>query len=130
MARLLAIFFGGGIGAVLRYLLQGFVQERAAAARGWAALFPWGTLAVNLSGCFAIGLLAGLFESRWLAAPTLRSFVLIGVLGGFTTFSTFGFETFALARAGGWVLALGNVAASVLLGLAGVALGAALARLA
>lgn len=126
--KLLAIFVGGGLGSVARYLMQGLVQERAAAARGWAALFPWGTLAVNLTGCLVIGLLAGLFEQRWLAAPTLRTFLLIGVLGGFTTFSTFGFETFELARGGGLVLALGNAAASVLLGVAGVALGAALAR--
>ena len=126
--KLLAIFLGGGLGSVARYLLQGAVQERAATARGWPALFPWGTLAVNLAGCLAIGLLAGLFEQRWLAAPTLRTFLLIGVLGGFTTFSTFGFETFALARGGNWALAAGNAGASVLLGLAGVALGAALAR--
>ena len=128
MAKLLAIFFGGGLGSVGRYLLQGLVQERAAEARGWAALFPWGTLAVNLSGCFAIGLLAGLFEQRWLARPELRSFLLIGVLGGFTTFSTFGFETWSLARGGGALLAVGNVLASVVLGYLGVALGAALAR--
>lgn len=129
MTRFLAIFVGGGLGSLGRYLLQGLVQERAAlSARGWAALFPWGTLAVNLSGCFAIGLLAGLFEARWPARPELRVFLLVGVLGGFTTFSTFGFETWSLARGGGLLLAAGNALASVLLGYLGVALGAALAR--
>lgn len=129
MGKLLAIFVGGGLGSLGRYLLQGLVQARVAAgARGWMALFPWGTLAVNLSGCLAIGLFAGLFEQRWLARPELRTFLLVGVLGGFTTFSTFGFETWSLARGGGWLLAAGNALASVALGYLGVALGAALAR--
>jgi CrcB protein len=127
--RLLAVTLGGALGSAARYLVQGWVQERASARTGWIALFPLGTLSVNLAGCFAIGLLATLLQERLLVAPELRSFVLLGLLGGFTTFSSFGFETLALARAGNLPLALGNVAASVGLGLVGVWLGTALARL-
>jgi CrcB protein len=92
------------------------------------ALFPAGTLAVNLIGCFAVGLLAALFEERLVAGVEWRAFVLIGVLGGFTTFSTFGFETVALVRAGSLLLAAANALGSVALGLVGVVLGLALAR--
>ena len=111
-----------------RYLLQGSVQRRAGEAQGWAAIFPWGTLAVNVLGCLLIGFLAVLFEERLLIAPATRTFLLIGLLGGFTTFSSFGFETFALARDGSTLLALANVATSVLAGLVAVVAGALLAR--
>lgn len=127
--RLLAVTVGGALGSAARYLLQGWIQERASARAGWIALFPAGTLAVNLAGCFAIGVLATLFQERLLVSPEARTFVLLGLLGGFTTFSSFGFETFALARGGSALLALANVVASVGLGLVGVWLGAALARL-
>ncbi len=119
---------GGGLGSAARYLVQGWVQRRAERGVGWIALFPWGTLAVNLAGCLLVGFLAGLLQERLAVAPPVRSFLLIGLLGGFTTFSTFGFESFALARGGNLALAFGNVAASVLLGLAAVVAGAAAAR--
>ena len=128
MRHLLAVALGGSLGSVARYLLQGAVQRRAGEARGWAAVFPWGTLAVNLLGCLAIGFLAVLFEERLAIAPATRTFILIGLLGGFTTFSSFGFETFALLRDGNTLLALANVATSVTAGLAAVVLGAMLAR--
>jgi CrcB protein len=127
--RLLAVTLGGALGSAARYLVQGWVQERASARAGWIALFPLGTLTVNLAGCFAVGLLATLLQERLLVAPEMRSFVLLGLLGGFTTFSSFGFETLALARAGNLPLAFVNVAASVGLGLVGVWLGGALGRL-
>jgi CrcB protein len=127
MPRVVWVALGGAIGSVARYLVQGWVQT-AAESRGRLVAFPWGTLVVNLSGCLAIGLLAGLFQERLLVAPETRSFVLIGILGGYTTFSSFGWETLALARDAGFALALGNVVASVALGLAGVWLGAAIAR--
>ena len=129
MRHLLAVALGGALGSTARYGLQGWVQERAARGHGWVALFPFGTLAVNLAGCAAIGALAALLQGRLLAAPELRSFLLVGVLGGFTTFSAFGFETMELARAGNFALAAANVAGSVVFGLAGVWLGAALVRL-
>ena len=124
----LAAAVGGGLGSLARYLLQGWVQRRAGEAQGWAAVFPWGTLAVNLSGCLLIGFLAMLFEQRLVVAPETRTFVLIGLLGGFTTFSSFGFETFALLRDGNTLLAAANVAVNVTAGLIGVVGGAMLAR--
>ncbi len=128
MRHLLAAALGGSLGSVARYLLQGTVQRRAGEAHGWAAVFPWGTLTVNLLGCLLIGFLAVLFEERLAIAPATRTFVLIGLLGGFTTFSSFGFETWALLRDGNFLLALANVATSVTLGLVAVVVGAMLAR--
>lgn len=103
---------GGFVGAVMRYGLGGLVHRNPALAS-----FPYGTLAANLLGCFAIGLLAGLADSRQLFSPEWRSFAFVGLLGGFTTFSTFGFETFAMARDGDHVRAALNIAVHLLLGL-------------
>jgi len=86
-------------GAILRYLLSGWVQ---AWAKG--AAFPYGTLTVNLLGCLIIGFLAQLVELRNLFSPETRVFVFIGVLGAFTTFSTFGNDTMLLLRDGEWGL--------------------------
>ena len=84
---------GGCISSVLRYLVSGWVQDRSG-----SIAFPFGTVSVNLSGCFAIGLLSWLVETRSLFSPETRAFLLIGLLGGFTTFSTFGNETLSLLR--------------------------------
>jgi len=105
------------------------VQRRSSAAHGALALFPAGTIVVNLIGCLVIGFFAALLEERSTLDPAWRIFLLVGVLGGFTTFSSFGLETMALVRAGNFGLALGNVLGSVGGGLAGVWLGAAAARL-
>jgi len=104
------IGIGGGLGALARYGLAGLVQGRG-------ATFPWGTLAVNVAGCFLIG---ALFER---VSADARAFVVIGVLGGFTTFSAFGHETMELLRGGQAPLALANVALNVFLGLGAVLLG-------
>jgi CrcB protein len=104
---------GGFIGAIFRYGLSGFVQ-RSAPLSG----FPYGTLAVNMAGCLLIGVVVGLVDSRQLFGPEARLFLLIGVLGGFTTYSTFGVETFALLRDGDFLRALVNVGIHVVLGLA------------
>jgi len=118
MLRLLAIGAGGFLGSVLRYLASGLAQALSRSAE-----FPWGTFAVNVAGCFTIGFLAHLAEARGAFTDLTRAFVFIGVLGGFTTFSTFGNETFNLLRAGqGW-LALANAAGQLALGLGGVWLG-------
>ena len=93
LIRLCVIGAGGCIGSVLRYLVSGWVQDRSG-----SIAFPYGTAAVNLSGCFVIGLLSWLVEVRSLFSPETRAFLLIGVLGGFTTFSTFGNETLNLLR--------------------------------
>ena len=88
-----------------------------------ATTFPHGTLAVNLVGCLLIGIVVGLAEARQLFGPEFRTFVLIGVLGAFTTFSTFGYETFAMLRDGETLRAASNVGVHVILGLALVWLG-------
>jgi CrcB protein len=103
----LFVFIGGGIGAAARYGLQGIVYRYASPA------FPYGTLAVNLLGSLAIGFLMAFFEERFIINPALRVFLTIGILGGFTTFSSFSYETIALLRDGSYGLGLLNVAASV-----------------
>ena len=109
---------GGFIGAVLRYGLSGMMHRLLP-----RATFPFGTLAVNLLGCLLIGAVAGLAESRQLFGPALRIFVFMGLLGGFTTYSTFGYETFAMLRDGEALRASTNILAHVLLGLLAVWLG-------
>jgi CrcB protein len=116
--RLIIISAGGFIGTMLRYLVSGAAQN----AMG-NATFPLGTAAVNLSGCFVIGVLAELAESRGFLTDATRAFLTVGVLGGYTTFSAFGNETLNLFRSGESFLALGNVALQVVLGLACVWLG-------
>jgi CrcB protein len=128
MRILAAVALGGALGSMARWSLAGWVQGRAQAARGAAALFPFGTLVVNLAGCLLIGILATLFEERLAGDPALRTFALAGLLGGFTTFSSFGLESYQLLRAGNFALALANAAGSVVLGLAAVWIGASLAR--
>ncbi len=91
--------------------------------------FPYGTLVVNLLGCFTIGVVSGLAESRQLFGPELRTFALIGILGGFTTFSTFGSETFAMIRGEEYLGAAANVGVHVIVSLALVWLGYTIATL-
>ena len=88
----LLVFLGGGIGATARYGLQGVVYRVAGTA------FPYGTLAVNVLGSLLIGFLMALFEERFIVNPSLRLFLTIGILGGFTTFSSFSYETIAMLR--------------------------------
>jgi fluoride exporter len=109
---------GGMLGSVLRYVVtQGFQRHFP------AAQLPYGTLAVNLLGCAAIGMLAGWLGPRAGSSAELRLFSGAGVLGGFTTFSAFGLETFVLARDGEALRALANVALHLGLGLAAVWMG-------
>jgi CrcB protein len=103
---------GGFLGGLGRYGLSGLVH-RLLPFSG----FPYGTLTVNLLGCFAIGALSGFAESRQLFGPEFRVFTLIGVLGGFTTFSAFGYETFAMLRDAEYLRATANVGCHVVLGL-------------
>lgn len=118
MLKLLAIGCGGFIGAVMRYLISGLVQNFSGSIR-----FPFGTLAVNVLGCLFIGLLVYLVETRSVLSASTRLFVFIGLLGSFTTFSTFGNETLELLRDSKTTLALVNVGAQLILGLAAVWLG-------
>ncbi|MCS7033602.1 MAG: fluoride efflux transporter CrcB [Phycisphaerae bacterium] len=111
---MLLIFFGAGVGGLLRYWIGGAVQH------AWAGGFPIGTLVVNVSGCLVMGFLASAFTGPWLVREELRIGLLIGVLGGYTTFSTFGRETLALLQDRQWLSAGMNIAISNLLGLAAV----------
>lgn len=104
---------GGFTGALLRYSL-GYVVHRHLPL----TTFPYGTLSVNLLGCLLVGGLAGLADSRQVFTPELRAFAFIGLLGGFTTFSTFGYETVAMARGGEYLRAFSNVGIHVVVGLA------------
>lgn len=124
MTKLLLVGSGGFIGSSLRYLLGGLVHRVAR-----EAMFPWGTMVVNVLGCLLIGLLAGLAEERGVLGSGARAFLLIGLLGGFTTFSSFGLETLQLLRDGQRVAAAANVIGQVVLGLGAVWAGVALARL-
>ena len=105
------IALAGLVGTLIRYWLASFV------ARQYGENFPWGTLIVNLIGSFLAGALYHLAEERLLISPAVRTVILIGLLGGFTTFSSYGLQTFTLLRDGQIGLATLNVAASNVLGL-------------
>lgn len=121
MRQILAIGLGGALGSVARFVVSNWVY-------GWLGRsFPYGTFAVNVLGCFAMGALFVIFLDRLSDSAVLRAGVLIGGLGGFTTFSTFSIETFALYEQGSPTIAvlnaLGSVASCVLAAWAGVLLG-------
>ena len=116
------IAIGGAIGSVARYLFS------TAVLRATGSLFPVGTFAVNAAGCFVFGVIAGAAEHRVALAPEARAFVFIGILGGFTTFSSYAFESFALIRDGQFVWATINLVGQVLIGVAGLAAGVAMTR--
>ena len=118
MRNLLLVGVGGFVGSVARYYLSALVTHLSAAAR-----FPYGTIVVNLIGCFVIGLLSGLAEYRHMFSPATRLLLFTGLLGGFTTFSAFMYETYFLTRDSAWLPALGNVALQVVLGFALVWVG-------
>ncbi|HLG15533.1 MAG TPA: fluoride efflux transporter CrcB [Blastocatellia bacterium] len=124
MMKYVAVLAGGAVGTGFRYFLSSFVYSVIK-----QPTFPYANLIVNVSGCFLIGLLAEMFEGRFLMSPTIRVALLTGVLGGYTTFSSFSFETYALIRDGEIALASINVAASVVLGLAAVWLGIRIAQM-
>ena len=123
MDRVLWAGAGGFFGAALRYALG----TTLARAKG-GSTFPWETLVINVIGCLAIGVLGTLADSRGLITGTARVFIIAGILGGFTTYSAFGYETFQLLRNGHAAAAFGSIAMQLLLGLAAVWAGAAFAR--
>lgn len=123
MDRIIVVGLGGFLGSVLRYLVSGWTHTLL------GERFPWGTLAVNAIGCFVLGgLAASAYEGQALG-PNARIFLFIGVIGGFTTFSAFGYETVALIEAGRLRVACLSVAANLGLGISAVWLGAATARI-
>jgi CrcB protein len=121
MNRYLLVAAGSALGGMARYYFSGVAQQVL------GPTFPYGTLAVNVAGCFAVGAFMAAFESRLNAPPEVRVFFVVGILGGFTTFSAFGYETDALLRDGEVHRAVWNIAANVGLGLVAVVLGRAAA---
>lgn len=119
MAAYLWIALGSALGGVARYWCTGFVATRLGGD------FPWGTIFINILGSFIIGFFATLSgpEGRLFVGTNERLFVMVGVCGGFTTFSAFSLQTLELVRSGNWLGAGGNIAASVILCLIFVALG-------
>lgn len=123
MWKVLFIGLAGFVGTVGRYGLSGII------ARRYGETFPTGTLVVNIVGCFVAGLLFYFFQERNLVSPTTRTVVMIGFLGGFTTFSSFGLQTFTLLRDGEFWFATLNIVGSNVLGLLMVWAGYTLGKL-
>jgi CrcB protein len=119
VVNLLLVGIGGFVGSIARYALSGYVQDLTKGS------FPAGTLAVNVLGCFLIGAISQLAEARALLPSEARALVVVGLLGGFTTFSAFGNETFNLLRDRDWTLAGANVAAHIVLAIGSVWVGRA-----
>jgi len=120
---LILIGLGGFAGAISRYLVDGFVTERTAGG------FPWGTLAVNASGTFLLGLLFAMATERAILPAEVRGPLMIGYLGAYTTFSTYMLESWRLIESGAWSLALANLGGSVAVGVVAVVAGLAIGRI-
>jgi CrcB protein len=118
----LLVFAGGGLGAMLRHFVN------LTCARLFGTAFPWGTFLINISGSLVMGLIAGYLSFRGEAAQPWRLFVMTGILGGYTTFSSFSLDTMLLYERGEFGLAIAYVAGSVGLALAGLAGGLFLVR--
>ena len=122
-ANLMIVGVGGFFGSILRYLISGLASRLPLAVS-----FPVGTLVVNILGCLLIGFLGGLVELRQMFSPEIRLLIFIGVLGGLTTFSTFGNESFLLLRQGQFLFLFLNIILQIGLGLFSVWLGYALSK--
>lgn len=107
MEKYLFIGLGGFLGSIARYGLTSLVQIKT------ESLFPYGTMLVNILGCFVIGLLMTLFQERIVVSQNIRLFLLVGILGGFTTFSSFSYDTFALLKEGNFFSAGMNAGVSL-----------------
>lgn len=119
MKTALAVMAGGALGSLLRYAISVWCAVR------FGETFPWGTIVVNVAGSFGIGIFAALTvdDGLLLVSPLVRTFVMLGLFGGFTTFSSFSYQTLALAQGGEWLPAGANILLSVTLCLLGVWLG-------
>ena len=124
MLKIVFVGLGGCVGAIFRYLVAGGVHSIFK-----NTTFPLGTLTVNVIGCFLIGIGAGMVESRQLFSIELRALLFVGILGSFTTFSTFGLDTYNLAKQGQWLVSCGYVGLSLILGMASVVVGHMLSRM-
>jgi CrcB protein len=119
--RYLVVMLGAALGGLSRYVLGTAIMDR------YGGSFPLGTVAINVSGSFLIGIVMTLLTERMQVHPNWRLFLVVGVLGGYTTFSSFEFETLQAVRGGGQLIALLNVVGSVTLGYVAVWLGAFIA---
>ena len=119
---LILIGIGGFAGAISRYLVDGFVTDRTAGA------FPWGTLVVNATGSFVLGLLFAATTERAIFPSEIRGPVMIGFIGAYTTFSTYMLESWGLVESGSYGAAIANLGGSVVVGLVAVAAGLAIGR--
>ncbi len=124
MFKALLVGIGGFVGAILRYAVGGLVHQILD-----KAYFPYGTMTVNILGCFIIGLLNGIGEAHGVFHTETRLILFVGVLGSFTTFSTFGYESFSFIRDGQIAPAVLNVVVHIVLGLSAVYLGDFVSRL-
>ncbi|MFH1645143.1 MAG: fluoride efflux transporter CrcB [Candidatus Omnitrophota bacterium] len=122
MLKFLNVAIGGALGAILRYSVSAW------SCRFFTGKFPWGTLMINLSGSLLIGFIWGICESR-VVSHNLKLLIIIGLLGSFTTFSTFSLENFHLLRDGHYPIALLNIAVSFILGIALVVSGFQLSKI-
>jgi CrcB protein len=123
MFRLFIVGAGGFLGSAARYWISTAIYRASGEA------FPYGTLVVNVCGCFLIGVLMQLFQERFVANPDFRIFLTIGILGGFTTFSTFSFETMKLLLEGSYFFGLWNILSTLLGCLGGTWLGITVAKI-
>ena len=123
MPTQLAVAVGGALGALTRYLVDRSIEAHA------SAVFPWSTFTINVSGCFVVGAVVAALVDRHQAPEWLRLAIVMGVLGGYTTFSTFGQETLDLIEEGRLAMAVSYAAASVAVGVAAVFAGSRLGRL-
>ena len=117
------VFVAGALGAVLRYVVDGVVQER------WGRSFPLGTFVVNISGALLLGLLTGFLLRHMSAPPALKYGADVGFVGAYTTFSTLMFESFRLLREGAWRMAALNTLGSTACGMAVAAVGLVVGRI-
>jgi CrcB protein len=122
--KLLGLMIAGACGTLARYGLAGLLQRGSG-----TSVFPWGTLAVNLLGCFLFGVVWTLTQQRWMISAETRTMVLVGFLGAFTTFSTLVFETDQMLEQAQWAMAGLNLAGSIGLGIVAYLLGSFLGRL-
>jgi CrcB protein len=107
MNYLLLVFLGGGLGSIVRMGIAGFVQSN------FKSIFPVATLCSNIISCIVLAVAVGFFSEKLIANPNLRMFILVGFCGGFSTFSTFSFETVELMRSGNMMYAIANILISV-----------------
>lgn len=122
LMSLMWVFVGAGIGGALRYALGGWIAQR------WGASFPWHTMAINVSGAFLLGVLMAIGTDRGLVSPEMRLLLGVGILGGFTTFSTLSYESVALIEQGLVVQGMANMFGSAVLGIAAAVAGLYMGR--